>query len=446
MIQLVRPSRNIHQSTPYYSADGFEESGTWRALKSLKVVRVLPDGYTVDVEIVTGDIQRSALLSIAVLTDNALSADSIEYVAAETGLLRVFFRNPIKSSSLPATIRALQAQDPDFILLDLSDWESVAPLVDKLNERDLRAIIIGFRPKWDRMEALILKDAGIKYLLREPFSPAEMESVVYEALHKEHPITNPNIIAFLPAKAGGGCSTTAIHTAAALTNTSPSNVLLIESDRRSGVYSIMLGLDNQLGLDDALSLGNAMTRMEWARHVVRISGFHLLAANPGHRRSVPSWADYYKLLCYVQNQYDYVLIDLPEVVNEATAEVVRSARNIFIVCTPEIPSLKMAQLRATELEACDIPSDRTHVLINRWERNGPDAEELQNILGRPVFATLPNDYASLRKAMLESRLASPESSFAEACQSLARKVSGLPESERGLFKFMLLRRLARIAG
>jgi MinD-like ATPase involved in chromosome partitioning or flagellar assembly len=126
------------------------------------------------------------------------------------------------------------------------------------------------------------------------------------------------------------------------------NLLLIECDRRSGVYSIMFDLKNQQGLDNALQLGNAMTPGEWHQHIVRVFGLDLLPADPKHRSPLPSWAEYYQLLQFVEKQYDYLLIDLPEVVNEATAEVVRSARSVFIVCTPEIASLKMARFRAEE--------------------------------------------------------------------------------------------------
>ena len=45
------------------------------------------------------------------------------------------------------------------------------------------------------------------------------------------------------------------------------------------------------------------------------------------------------------SQREALLIDLPEVVNEAIAELVRSARSVFIVCTPEMASLKMARFR-----------------------------------------------------------------------------------------------------
>jgi len=386
------------------------------------------------------------MLTVAVVTENSLAADGIDQLTSETGLFNVVYKGSPKTLNIPAVLRALRTQDPDFILLDVGDWQEVAPLAGQIRESDFRAITIGFAPQWEAHEKFAFKDAGIEYLLREPFSAAEMEMLCYEALHKERAVTNRNILAFLPSKAGGGSSTIAIHTAAALARCAPKNVLLVETDRRSGVYSIMLGLENRLGLDDALGLGSSMTPVEWYQHVVRVSGFHLLPANPKHRRRLPTWADYYQLLRYVQKQYDFILVDLPEVVNEASAEVVRSARSIFVVCTPELASIKMAHFRAGELEACDIPGDRIHILINRAERGGSPREDLEEILERPVFGVLPNDYAELKQAMLESRLASPESPFAESCLNLARKLGGLPAAAPERSRFALLRKLSRLAG
>jgi MinD-like ATPase involved in chromosome partitioning or flagellar assembly len=386
------------------------------------------------------------MLSLAVLASNSLAGDAIEQMIGETGIFKLVFRSSPAALPIPAVIRALKVHDPDFILLEIGDWESVASLAGQIKEFNFRGITVGFRPSWNGLEQVTFEDAGIHYLLREPFSPAEMETVAYEALHKERGVSNRDILAFLPAKAGGGCSTVAIHTAAALANGLLKNVLLIECDRRSGVYSIMLNLNNQQGLDNALQLGNAMTPGEWHQHIVRVSGLHLLPANPKHRSPLPSWAEYYQLLQFAQKQYDYLLIDLPEVVNEATAEVVRSARSVLIVCTPEIASLKMARFRAEELEACEIPPDRIRIIVNRWERDSPAAQELEEMLERPVFGMLPNDYAHLKAAMMESRLASPDSPFAEACRAFARKLGGLPEAPPERSKLALLRKLGRIAG
>ena len=387
------------------------------------------------------------MLNLAVLTDSPATSEAVEQVAREAGIFEVAFRAAPSGMTIPALIRSLQTHDPDLILIDLGgDWESIAPVTRRISECKLRGIVIGFRPAWTPVERLAFKAGGVHFLLREPFSATELETLAYEALHKERSVTNKNILAFLPAKAGGGCSTVVIHAAAALAERFPKRVLLIEGDRRSGVYSIMLSLENTLGLDHALAMGNALTPVEWHHHVENISGFDLLTANPQHRRGIPTWADYYQLLQFVQNKYDYLLVDFPEVVNEATAEVVRSARSIFIVCTPEVASMKMARIRVEELEACEIRRDRIHVIVNRLEQDGPSVPELEKMLARPVFGVLPNDYPNLKAAMEESRLALEDCPFTEACQALGRKLGGLPEALPERSKFGLLRKLSRIAG
>jgi len=386
------------------------------------------------------------MLSLAVLAANSLAGDAIEQMTHESGIFKVVFRGSPTAQPIPALLRALKVHDPDLILLEIGDWESVVPLASQIALCNFRGVTVGFRPNWNELERTAFENAGIRYLLREPFSPVEIETVAYEALHKERGVDNRNIITFLPAKAGGGCSTVAIHTAAALANGLMKNVMVIECDRRSGVYSIMLNLNHQQGLDNALQSSDTMTQGDWHAYIVRVGGVHLLPANPKRRNALPSWEEYYQLLHFVQKQYDYLLVDLPEVVNEATAEVVRSARSVFIVCTPEIASLKMARSRAEELEACEIPPDRIRIIVNRWEHDSPDAQKLEEMLERPVFGTLPNDYSHLKAAIMEARLASPDSPFAEACRTFARKLDGLPEAAPERFKLALLRKLGRIAG
>lgn len=285
----------------------------------------------------------------------------------------------------------------------------------------------------------------IKPLAREASMKKSARLTVSQNRTHGQAVSDRNTIALLPANAGGGCSTVALNVAAALADRHAKKVLLIESDRRSGILSIMLDLKNRSGLSEALQQAGEMTPVEWQQHTVWVSGIHLLPANPARRGPLPTWAAYYQLLRFTRKPYEYVFVDLPEVVNEATAEVVKSARDICIVCTPEVPSLKLAAQRSAELEACQVPSDRIHLVVNRWERGGLSIEEVEEILERPVFATLPNDYKQVKTAILESRLVSPESRFAKGCKALAQKLSGLPEAAPAESKFTFLRELVRIA-
>jgi pilus assembly protein CpaE len=382
------------------------------------------------------------MLRLAVVTPNPLAADAIELLATESGAFQMVY----KASPVPPAkeiLRVLSVQNPAVVLLDLGDWDEASRIAKEIQHNQARTVIIGFRPRWNRAEQLTFEDAGILDLLNEPFSPGDIEAVTYEAMHRRYPVTHQNILAFVPAKAGSGCSTVTLHLASAIAG-ADKKVLLVECDRRSGPLSIMLNLERHNGLPEALEHHGQMSPLEWRQVTAQLLQMDLLLANPTRRGRLPSWADYYQLLLFAQKQYDYVVVDLPEVINQATAEFVRNSRAVFIVCQPELPSVKLAKFRRTELESCEIPADRINVLVNRWERGRLSMETIEKNVGGPVFGTLPNDYKEIRNAVNETRLAAPSSSFSKACEVLAKTVRGLPDVPHTTPKFTLLRKLGTI--
>ena len=301
------------------------------------------------------DNRISRVLSLALIASNAATAGALAHVVEDANIFKIVYRDA-PATGPHALLRSLRIHDVDVILLDLEDWETVEPLADALHGSGLKAVVIGFRADWNRQQQLVFGEAGIQDLLRGYFSPRDLEATVYEALHRERPVANENILAFLPAKAGGGCSTVALHAAAALSaldnsleDSAKKKVLLLESDRRSGVLSLWLNLNRHVGLSEALHFDGEMTGVEWQRYYVNHFATHMLLADPARRGPMPTWSDYYRLLQFLHTQYEYIVVDLPEIINQATAEVVRSARDVFIVCTPEVPSLKMAAQRCAAL-------------------------------------------------------------------------------------------------
>ncbi|MDP8989566.1 MAG: hypothetical protein M3N41_05725 [Acidobacteriota bacterium] len=394
------------------------------------------------------------MLSLALFTPDPDAAYVIDQLVAESNQFNlVLTETPIPPAG--DLIPSLKRFDPEVILLDLSNWNDrdrtvgdtndVVALAQYIQASDLRAVVIGFRKPWVRLEQVEFAAAGIVDLLPVPFTSLDLEKTAYEALHRDRPVTNPNILAFLPAKAGGGCSVVALNTAAAVANQLHRKVLLLEADRRSGALAIMLNLEPHRGLPHALESAAAMTSIEWQEQYIDAFAMHIVLAQPNHRGPNPVWADYYQLLRFVQKQYDFVFVDLPELINEASAEVVRCARAVFVVATPELPSLHMARQRCAELEVYDVPRDHVYILLNRRERDSLPLATIEEALGRPVFATLPNDYQHVRDAIVESRLVDAASPFAQGCLALARKISGLPQSAHLDLTFGIMNKLRKIA-
>jgi len=382
------------------------------------------------------------MIRLALLTSNMAAAESIDQMAHDSSVFELVHRGSPKSP--PQTIlNTLATLDPEVILLEVNDGPVAAHLASKLNAATRRAALIGFRGEWTPEEQTSLTGAGIVELLREPFSASELEAAAYRAIHARRPIVHQNVIAFLPSKAGSGCSTVAVNTAAVLANELNQRTLLIEADRRSGILSMLLDVEHRGGLADVLANAGKLTALEWRQHLVSIGKLDLLLASPFKPGTLPTWINYYQLLSFIEKQYDFIVVDLPEVANPATTELLTLARLVFIVCEPELPSLKLVRLRRTELESCGVLSERICILGNRWESNRIDREAVVKTAGAPMFAALPNDYEQVKNAALESRLVSRESQFGRACADLARRLADMPEAPQSGPVSSLLRRFIK---
>jgi MinD-like ATPase involved in chromosome partitioning or flagellar assembly len=387
--------------------------------------------------------ENTIMIPTALVTPNRAAESTIAHIMEDMGLFEVGVR---VSPAAPAAeaVRLLKTYNCELIVIDLEDWPEAANWLRQIRRADVDSMIVGFRSGWNRLEQADFEEAGVTDLIRAPFSPLELEAAVYQALHRRYPVANPNLLILMPAKAGTGCSTVALNLAAELHHEQKKKVLLIEADRRSGVLSILLDLETRSSLDDALSVAATMTPVQWQQFYEDL-GIHMLLANPRKRGPLPGWIHYFYLLRFVNGRYDYIVVDMPEVVNQATAELVRAANRVYLVCTPEVPSLKMAELRRQELLDCEIGRDQIQVILNRWEKGGLSMQAVEKTLGQPVFATLANDYTAVRDSITESRVVAGNSQFSRDCAALARKLVGLPPAAEGRSAFDLLRRLGRMS-
>jgi len=377
------------------------------------------------------------MIRLAILEPPGATANVVRLLADDTGVFETVL---VDSSTTPAkTIsRDLALAAPEVILLEVGQWPAVGSLLTQLKGATKNAVILGFRTAWKPEEQAAMEKAGISGLLEIPFSASELETAAHKALHDLRPLRHPNILAFLPSKAGSGCSTVALNTAAALANQLEKRTLLIEADRRSGSLSMLLGVEGDGGLPAIVENCGRLAPMDWRQHVSTIGNLDMLLANPLQPGPQPTWATFFQILDFAKDIYEYIVVDLPELVNPATKELVCAARNVFIVCEPEVASLKLVEARRSELEAAKVVPGKISVLGNRWEGRRLTRAALEKT-HVPMYAAMPNDYAQIKNAALESRLVSRDSAFGRACLELARRVSSQQAPAEGRVRSLLRR-------
>jgi Flp pilus assembly CpaE family ATPase len=123
-------------------------------------------------------------------------------------------------------------------------------------------------------------------------------------------------------------------------------------------------------------------------------------------------------------RYDFVLVDLPEVVNPATAETVRTARAVYVVTTPELPSLSLARQRFQELTAWGVSDARLFAVLNRWHKHDLSADDVERILRHPVAATIRNDYRLVQRLISEARSLEIDNDLGAAFLQFACELAG----------------------
>ncbi len=106
-------------------------------------------------------------------------------------------------------------------------------------------------------------------------------------------------------------------------------------------------------------------------------------------------------------------------INEATAELVLAAQSVFVVTTPEVPSIGLAERRLEELKNIGVLHDRVRILLNRWHPAGQKPSRISETLRCPVAAAFPNNYPAVTNSILNATLVQPDTELGQAYRSFA---------------------------
>jgi pilus assembly protein CpaE len=366
------------------------------------------------------------MFSAIVLASEEASGETIESLAVESrqvSVARSFSRYP----QAYELTKVLNIFSPELVFIDFSDWELAVVAAADIRQSAPHAAIIGFGSGWKPGQEIESGEAGVTELLVAPVNLKRFQRAVETAIIKAAGSITENLLAFLPAKAGSGATTVALNTAGYLADPLRKKVLFIDADLNSSVVSVLLDLKHCRSLREALDNSGQLDTSDWSRFVTKAHGFDLLLPDFPRKEPLPSWSNYHHLLGFVAKIYDHVVVDLPEVVNDATVETVRRAKQVFIVCTPELPSLALVPHRIEELTSRGIPPEKIGLVLNRWHKGEARAGDVEQMLSHRVAAVFGNDYRTVSSAYGDRTVVSRSSKLGKSFTAFARKLAGDPQ-------------------
>lgn len=323
--------------------------------------------------------------------------------------------------------RVVRACSPQVIFLSAESLSRAAAVMKDLEAVGSGIQIIAINRECSPQSLLEAMRMGIREYLALPFhrqSVFEAVQRISEQLSKRpaEVATTEHVYSFLPSKAGVGTSTLALNIAVGMSRLADTRVVLGDFDLNSGMMRFMLKLTNEYSVADACEHAASMDDSLWPQLVTNLGALDVLHAgrlNP-HLRVEPTQIRY--LTDFLRRNYQALCFDLSGNLEKYSIELMHESKRVFLVCTPEIPSLHLAREKYQFLRSLDLEG-RVSVLVNRAQkRQLISNDQIEQILGLPVQMIFPNDYQSVHKAVTIGRWVDFETDLGKQIQSFAHNL------------------------
>ncbi|MBZ5608165.1 MAG: AAA family ATPase [Acidobacteriia bacterium] len=338
---------------------------------------------------------------------------------------------------LSSLLERIERIRPDVIFLDISTLR--VPLDQVI--RGIRALpgspaVLAVNRTAEPATILNAMRAGAAEFL---FPPMNDLRAALERIGNERKTANQafrrggHTVGFISAKGGCGATTIACHTAVELPQRVKGKILLADLDFDAGMVGFLLKSKATYSIADAVRNTQRLDENYWKALVTNgfVPGLEIVTApGPGARQPLkPEQLRF--VLSFLRTQYDWIILDLGRSLNASSVAALDEVDDLFLVTTLEVPALHQAKLIIQKLLDSGYGANRLHLVLNRApKRFDVTLEELERMLGAPVYATLPDDYQALNESYTEGKLLSPGSTLGKHFSRLAMKIVGAPESKK----------------
>jgi pilus assembly protein CpaE len=332
----------------------------------------------------------------------------------------------------PIFLERLDRVKPDVVLLDITRLtKPLDEVIAKLRSSSSRPAVFALHTVAEPETILNALRAGASEYLFPPIQDALKSAL--ERLAKSREASQGKrsrggkIIGFLSAKGGCGASTIACHVAMELARVVDGKVLLADLDLQAGLVGFLTKAKSEYSVADAVNNLQRLDQSYW-RALVSNGIPHLeiiTAPTTPASKHLPA-AQLKQTISFMRTQYDWTVLDLGRNANDATLTMLDRVDETYLVTTHEIPALHQAKKLIQLLLESGYGQSQLRLILNRLpKRSDITLEELENMLGLPIYMALANDYQVLQEAFTEGHLLDSSTHLGRDFARLAGKIAGI---------------------
>ncbi|UCG75036.1 MAG: AAA family ATPase [Gemmatimonadota bacterium] len=384
-----------------------------------------------------------APVTAAVISADPAFRDALTTILAsrEIGIrLAVEIDSPLTEIADPE-LDELRRANPGIVFLDLEENPHVGlKFAEFLVESSISSALIGAGASASPELLLSAMQAGVSEFLTKPVTHEAVVSAIERIWRKKGKKldltrrTPGQLLVVFGAKGGSGSTTMCANLAVELHRLTRKKVLLLDLDLELGETALLYGVEPQFSVVDLMRNFHRVDTGLLASYIERHeSGVELLSApfEPADFEAV-SGDRVRRVLEFLKQHYDYIVVDAPKTFNPATTAAFREADEIYLLVTADLPSIRnltrsLPLLR--NLRGRKALEDWLRLVVNRFE---PDLEipisDIERTLSMKVYGTLRNDYSAVMTSINHGRpvVTDGKSAYAKDIRSLAAQITGVP--------------------
>ncbi len=233
------------------------------------------------------------------------------------------------------------------------------------------------------------------------------------------------VFCVVPGKGASGATTLACHLAHCMRRAGSKKVLLADLDGLAGTIPFLLKLKSSFSFVDALSHAENLDADLWKALVVPWNNLDVLLSPEDPMDGLGDDYDPASIVNYSRQAYEAVILDAGGAYGDWNLALARLSDEVLIVTTSEMPSLHSARRSLLYLETNGADLSNLHLIVNRCRPDGGLSKEtVESTLDTRIYASLPDDPESIKKALIEGKTAPSGSAFAKSVTALAQRLSG----------------------
>lgn len=320
---------------------------------------------------------------------------------------------------------------PDLAVVDAACPEPpLAELVARIRAGCGSTMIAAVHDSADPELILAALRAGVNEFLYPPFGEGLRSALERKSDQQRSQTpgvrTKGKTIGFLSAKGGCGATTVASHLAAALGRRGNQQVLLADLDMQNGIIRFLMKAKSPYSILDAVKNLHRLDESYWKALVS--NGRPNLEIISGPETASMKWPEPEQIrpvLKFARSNYEWTLVDLGRGLDPFILNALEEIDEAYIVITLDVPALHQTKQLVKVLLDSGYRRNRIRLISNRVPKQlemKPD--DLEKMLGIPVYAMLPEDPAALHAAYSEGKLVNEGTNLGRQLERLAAKLSG----------------------